>query len=244
MSLGQRLTALFKGRSQDDPRDDLDASYERQLALLQRTRRGAADVATSRKRLELQLRQLESRADELHAQAVAAVAAGQDERARELLVQRAALVRQVDDLAPQEAQVRAQEEQLQVQVARLAAKVEAFRSQKEALAAGYTAAEARGEVASALSGVGEELGSVDFAVQRARDRTEQMQAQAGALEELAALQTDALSPGAAAQRRLEELSGSGSVDDELARLKDVRALPGPPPAASPRAAGRKAQEKS
>lgn len=232
MSLGQRLSALFRGRSEDDPREELDASYDRQLALLQRTRRGAADVATSRKRLELQLRRLESRADDLHAQATAAVAAGEDGRARELLVQRAALVRQVDDLAPQEAQVRAQEEQLQVQVARLAAKVEAFRSQKETLAAGYTAAEAQGEVAAALSGVGEELGSVDFAVQRARNRTEQMQARAGALEELAALQVDALSPGDAAQRRLEQLSGGG-VDDELAQLKSRREAPALPTSREP-----------
>lgn len=219
MSLGERLSALFRGQREDDPREELDASYDRQLALLQRTRRGAADVTTSRKRLELQLRQLESRAEDLHARAAAAVAAGQDDRARELLVQRATLARQVEDLAPQEAQVRAQEEQLQVQVARLAAKVEAFRSQRDSLAAGFTAAQAQGEVATALSGLDEELGSVDFAVQRARDRTEQMQARAGALEELVALQADALSPGDAAQRRLDELSGNDTVDDELARLK-------------------------
>lgn len=240
MSLGQRLSALFRGRSEDDPREALAASYDRQLALLQRTRRGAADITTSRKRLELQLRQLEARAGDLHAQATAAVSAGQDDRARELLVQRAALVRQVEDLAPQEAQVRAQEEQLQVQVARLAAKVEAFRSQQQALAAGYTAAEAQGEIAAALSGVDEELGSVEFAVQHARNRTEQMQARAGALEELAALQADALSPGDAAERRLEQLSGGG-VEQDLAELKRQRPQPAVQPAARAAATGHDGQ---
>lgn len=227
MSLGRRLSALFKGDDEDDPRVELDASYERQVALLQQTRRGAADVTTSRKRLELQLRQLEARADDLHAQAVTAVGAGQDDRARELLTQHAGLIAQVDELGPAERQLRQQEEQLQVSVQRLEAKVEAFRGQKEALSAGYTAAEAQSRTTTALAGVDEELGDVGFALQRARDRTEAMQARAQALDELTA--TSALSPGDAALQRLEELSGGG-VDAELARLKQARPLPGPLPA--------------
>jgi phage shock protein A len=38
----------------EDPREVLDYSYSRQLDLLTRVRRGVADVATSRKRLDLQ----------------------------------------------------------------------------------------------------------------------------------------------------------------------------------------------
>ena len=43
----------------EDPREALDYSYQRQLEFLTRVRRGVADVATSRKRLELQADQLE-----------------------------------------------------------------------------------------------------------------------------------------------------------------------------------------
>ena len=43
----------------EDPRETLDYSYEKQLDLLQKVRRGVADVATSRKRLELQIGQLD-----------------------------------------------------------------------------------------------------------------------------------------------------------------------------------------
>src|ERR1700757_3703566 len=47
----------------DDPfppvRPDLDAAYERQLEMLTRVRRAVADVATSRKRLELKGTQLD-----------------------------------------------------------------------------------------------------------------------------------------------------------------------------------------
>jgi len=42
---------------------DLDYSYEKQLEMVQKVRRGLADVATSRKRLELQQTQLKASAD-------------------------------------------------------------------------------------------------------------------------------------------------------------------------------------
>ena len=38
----------------EDPREVLDYSYERQLEMLAKVNRGLADVATSRKRLEIQ----------------------------------------------------------------------------------------------------------------------------------------------------------------------------------------------
>ena len=49
----------------EDPRQTLDYSYQRQLELLQKVRRGVADVATSRKRIELQANQLNTQADKL-----------------------------------------------------------------------------------------------------------------------------------------------------------------------------------
>ena len=52
-------------RQPDDPREALDYSYQRQLETLQTVRRSVADVATSRKRIELQADQLEMRAAKL-----------------------------------------------------------------------------------------------------------------------------------------------------------------------------------
>ena len=207
MGFGDRLRAVFGGGDEDDPHAQLEQSYAAQAELLQTTRRGVANVVTSRKRLELQLRQLEERADALHAEAVELVRQGQDERARTLLTQHAGLLAQVDQLAPQERSLRASEEQLLAQVAQLEARVEAFRGEKDALAAGLTAAQAQAQATTALSGVDEELGDAGFALQRARDRTEELQAQADALVELTAI--GATSPGDAALRRLEELSGGG-----------------------------------
>lgn len=225
MSLGKRLSALFS--REQDPQEVLDASFDRQQELLQQTRRGAADVATARRRLELQLRQLQAQADTLHARATDAVKTGDDDTARAVLTRRAALIAQADELAPQERQLAQQQTQLEDGVARLAAKVEAFRSQKDALAAGLTAAQASEQVGQAMAGIDEELGDVGFAVQRARERTEAAQARAGALEELAAIGSPStLSPGDAAERTLQQLSGAG-VEDELAALKGAAPLPGP-----------------
>ncbi len=225
MGLGKRLSALFA--REQDPQEVLDASYDRQQQLLQQTRRGAADVATSARRLELQLRQLETEADSLHDDATAAVRGGDDDRARALLTRRAGLLQQVEELRPQQQQLATQQETLETAVSRLAAKVEAFRGQKEALSAGLTAAQAQEKVGQALAGVDEELGDVGFALQRARERTDAAQARAGALEELAEISsTSRLTPGEAAQRTLAQLSGGG-VEDELAALRGDRALPGP-----------------
>ena len=68
MSLARRIAMLFRAKANkaldraEDPREMLDYSYERQLELLQQVRRGLADVATSRRRVELQLAQLQQSA--------------------------------------------------------------------------------------------------------------------------------------------------------------------------------------
>ena len=59
---------------------------------------------------------------------------------------------------------------------RLQAKVEAFRTQKKTIKATYTAAEAQTRIGEAVSGISEEMGDVGMAVQRAQDKTAQMQA--------------------------------------------------------------------
>src|SRR2546423_14159602 len=96
MGMGQRLALIFKAKANkaldraEDPREVLDYSYQKQLELLTKVRRGVADVATSRKRLEIQMQQLQSSADKLQAQAQQAVGAGRDDLAREALTRRAA----------------------------------------------------------------------------------------------------------------------------------------------------------
>ena len=229
MSLSHRIAMLFRAKANkaldraEDPRELLDYSYERQLELLAQVRRGLADVTTSRRRVELQLTQLQQSAAKLQGQAQQALAAGREDLAREALTRRAAVTSQVGDLQGQQDSLQAEQDKLTAASQRLQAKVEAFRTRKETIKAAYTAADAETRIGEAVTGISEEMGDVGMAIQRAQDKTEQMQARAGALDELlasGALQ-DATLPGGRddLQSQLDALTAGHDVDGELARMK-------------------------
>ncbi len=96
----------------EDPREALDYSYEQQLELMQKVRCGVADVATSRKRVQLQVAQMQLLAGKLQAQAQEALAAGREDLAREALIRRAAVTSQISDLQGQQASLQAEEDKL------------------------------------------------------------------------------------------------------------------------------------
>jgi phage shock protein A len=239
MSLSKRLSLIFKAKASkvldraEDPRETLDYSYQKQLEMLQKVRRGLADVATSRKRVELQAEQLNASAGKLQQQAAAAVAAGREDLAREALTRRSAAQQQLTDLAQQQATLQGEQDKLEAASQRLQAKVEAFRTRKETIKASYTAAEAETRVGEAVSGISEEMSDVGMAMQRAEDKTAQMQARAGAIDELlasGALEDATGSTKDDIQVELERMSSKSDVESELAKLKS--ALPaGASPAA-------------
>lgn len=135
----------------DDPslnaRPDLDTAYERQLEILTRVRRAVADVATSRKRLELQANQLEQQIGKLGEQGRTAMEAGRRDLAEEAGVRRGAAREQLADLQRQYAGMQAEEGRLTVASQRLQAKVDAFRTRKEAIKAAHAVAQAAAEAA-------------------------------------------------------------------------------------------------
>jgi phage shock protein A len=240
MSIWRRIVALFRVKANkaldraEDPREVLDYSYEQQLETVQKVRRGLADVATSRKRVELQVKQLQLSAGKLQDQARQALSAGREDLARAALTRRAAVTSQISDLQDQRESLQGEEEKLTLASQRLQAQVDAFRTRKESLKAAYTAAEAETRIGEAVSGISEEMGDIGMAVQRAQDKTEQMQARAGALDELLASGAleDATVPGGRddIQSQLDALTAGHDVDDELARLKAQLPAPAAPPA--------------
>ncbi|MCW2757269.1 MAG: PspA/IM30 family protein [Nocardioidaceae bacterium] len=229
MGLWQRFTTLFKikaGKALDraeDPRETLDYSYQRQQEMLTKVRRGVADVATSRKRVEMQLAQLQKQQDKLTEQAQKAIDLGREDLAREALTRKSGLTAQITDLQGQVAQLQGEEEKLVGASQQLQSKVEAFRTRKETLKATYTAAEAQTKVNEAFSGISTEMGDVGAAIQRAEDKTAQMQARAGAIDELLASgaldEPGALGRGDDITRELEAMSSQSDVETELAALK-------------------------
>jgi phage shock protein A len=204
----------------EDPSVTLDYSYEQQLGMLQKVKKGVADVVTAKKRLELQTQKLEQELPKLEGQARDAIAAGREDLARAALERKAFAQQQLQGLDQQIAGLEEQQEKLVANEKRLSTKVEAFRSQKEVIKAQYSAAEAQVRIGEAATGLGEEMADVGLAIQRAQDKTEDMQARATALDELVELGTlEDMTGGTQLDRELAALSASSQVEDDLARLK-------------------------
>jgi phage shock protein A len=229
MSMMKRISLIFRAKANraldaaEDPRETLDYSYQRQLEMLTKVRRGVADVATSRKRIELQRNQLQTQASKLTEQAQKSLTMGREDLAREALTRKSALTGQIADLDAQHAQLQGEEEKLTLASQRLQAKVESFRTRKETIKATYTAAEAQTRIGEAFSGISEEMGDVGMAVQRAEDKTQAMQARAGAIDELIASgaldDVSSVNRGDDISRELDSMSAQSDVESELAALK-------------------------
>ena len=227
MSVLKRLTGIVQAKTNkvldrvEDPRETLDLSYEKQMEQLQQVRKGTADVATARKRIELQAQQLQSSANKLQDQARQALAQNREDLAREALSRRAGIATQLEQLKVQHDQLAAQQERLIATSQQLTARVEAFRTQKETMKASYTAAEAQTKIGEAVSGISESMSDTGMAMQRAQDKIAQMQARAGAVDEL--LQSGALTDLSGSsdpiQSELDKTSQAGQVELELAQLK-------------------------
>src|SRR5213080_3102659 len=214
----------------EKPSETLDYSYERQLELLQNVKRGVADVVTAKKRLEMQTQQLEQSVVKLETQARQAVSQGREDLARQALERKSAVQQQLQGLDQQVQGLEAQQEKLVASEKQLQAKIEAFRSQKEVIKAQYSAAEAQVRIGEAASGIGEQMAVTGLAIQRAKDKTEQMQARAAAVDEL--VETGALedftSDKTQLDRELAQLASQSQVDQELSQLKSELGAGGQP----------------
>ncbi len=227
MGLMKRVQTIFQAKSNaalnkmEDPRQTLDLSYEQQLENLTKVKRAVADVATARKRVEIQAEQLKAQGDKLADHAKAARGQNNEALAREALTRREAVAAQLKDLDTQHATIVEQEDKLTETAQRLQSEVEAFRTKKETIKASYTAAEASAHVSEAVSGISTSMGDAGAAMQRAQDKVAEMQARSGALDELLAsgALTDLTSPSDDIQAQLDKAGASSNVDAQLAALK-------------------------
>jgi phage shock protein A len=210
----------FLDRS-ENPNETLDYSYEEQLRQLQNVKRGVADVTTAKKRLELQYTSMQQQVEKLDGQARAALQAGKEDLAREALARKAAVQGQLDGIMQQGQQLEAQQQKLVDGQKTLQAKIEAFRTQKEVIKAQYSAAEAQVRIGEAATGIGEQMADVGLAINRAKDKTEQMQARANAIDELttSGALDDYTDGGDDIDRQLAQIGQGTQVDDELAKMK-------------------------
>ena len=227
MSMFGRMNTILQSKMSkvldkaEDPNETLDYSYEKQVQLLQNVRRSLADMVTSKRRLQMQHDKLQSDLARLDQQAKDALAANREDLARLALQRKVAMQQQIDNLDTQVAQLETQQQKLTDAEQRLQTKIETFRSTKESIKAQYTASQAQVQISEAATGISEEMADVGLAVQRAQDKTEQMQARAAALDDL--VETGALSDmsggGDDIDRQLAQLGSGNEVDAQLAAMK-------------------------
>jgi phage shock protein A len=240
MGLFSRLTTLFKAKmsklldNAEDPRETLDYSYEKQLELLQQVKRGIVEVTTSKKRLELQAGRIEGDLNKADEQARRAITAGREDLARIVLQRKTSAQQQLDGLDTQIQGLDLEQQKLMDAEQRLTAKVEAFRTRKEVIKAQYSAAEAQVKIGEAVSGISEEMTDIGLAIDRAENKTQELQARAGAIDEL--VQSGVLSDyselgsgtSSSVDRELDKLGADASVEAELAKLKQELGAGTPP----------------
>jgi phage shock protein A len=221
-SLWQRFRMIFGAKVSkaldraENPTETLDYSYEQQLTLLQNVKRGIADVVTA-----MQQTQLEQSVVKLETQARQALGSGREDLARQALERKSAVQTQLQDLDGQVHQLEDQQEKLVQNESELSARIESFRSQKEVMKAQYSAAEAQVRIGEAATGIGGKMADAGAAIERARSKTEEMQARAGAMDELIQSGTleDFTSDKTQLDRELAQMASQSQVESELAKMK-------------------------
>jgi phage shock protein A len=227
MTLFQRAHDILNAKANkaldaaEKPDEMLDLSYEQMLDHITKVRQALVTIAASRKQIELQEAQLQHSVDHLQDQAKAALSLGKEDLAREALSRKSAAQAQIDGMETQHQQLTEEEDKLTATLQALQQRVNQFRTQKETLKAQYAAASAAASVNESVAGISSTLGDSGAALQRAQDKIANMQARAGALDEL--LQSGVLEDVGGGdddiQKELDEAGGSADVDRELAALK-------------------------
>jgi phage shock protein A len=188
LSIRCRVTRIFQVRrnARSQPADPLQAvedAYADQLQLLDQARRGAADIAAHRRRLEIHLRRTSAEEAELEAQAEREVEAGRDDVARALLLRQAAARRRRAALSDQHQALTERELVLDEAVFELHSRIFDYRLRVQELKANHSAAQAELGMQEARRGIGR--GEAEAALRQAATEIRQLEARAAALRELA-----------------------------------------------------------
>ena len=217
----------------EDPGKVMDYSYSKQLEQLQNLRRSIADVVTNEKRLELQETEIQQQSDKLQMQAMQALQANREDLARQALQRKDLLQSQLVGYQQQLEQLHAQEGRLVDMERTISARIQAFRTQKEMVKAQYNAAQAQVKINETATGISQEMGEMNLAMQRAQDKVLSMQARANAMESLidsGTLGEQGLlgsGSGDSLDRELQQISSQQNIDAQLQAMKQQMQLGGP-----------------
>ena len=230
MSMMKRISMIFRAKANkaldkaEDPRETLDYSYQQQVEMLTKVRRGVADVATSRKRVELQINQLQTQSDKLTEQAQKALVDGpRGPGPRGADPQVRAAPADVPTSRPSTPSSRARRRSSPSPPSGCRPRSSPSAPARRRSRRPTPPPRRRPGSTRRSPGISEEMGDVGMAIQRAEDKTAQMQARAGAIDELIASgaldDASSISGGDDISRELESMSSQADVEAELAALK-------------------------
>ena len=201
-----------------DPRRVYAVAYQRQKELMGKVRQAKANVAASKSRLQAKTEEVrqnlswpESTPGQTHPE-------GREGLARLAQRRRQAALEELHGMEQQVQKLEQDEGALTLIEQRLAAEIEAFSTRQEVAAARYSTAEAQLRINEALAGLSEELASLGLVLERAEQRTEEMQAEASTF----ALTVDPNSPESEvlnSPRKATEGESDAASPADLKRLK-------------------------
>lgn len=205
----------------EDPRELLDNSYEKQKELLIKVKKGITELTTSKNQLITQKITLEKEVTKLTGQAQLLSDQGDDALATAALERKSSTQSRINSLTTQIEGLNKEQERLTKASRVLEMKIEQLKSEKESLKASYTAAEASVKINESLSGMGDELGNIGTAVDKAKSRTDEMNARSRAIGDLteSGVLSSPLDEGTNIDRELERCQMQGEASSELKAMK-------------------------
>lgn len=214
-----KTNALLDGMENTD--ETLDLSYEKMISALQEAKRHTADVVAERMSLEQQMTAAQKTIAQSDDDAHLALSKGREDLARQALTAKSTATTKLQSLQTAHDAIQAQETKLNEYCVTMQQRIDAFRTQKEVMKAQNSAANAQIKVTESLTGIGNQMGDAGNALQRAKDRTDHLQAKAAALDSMMAtgVLNDPLDSRTQTEKEIDALRSGSSVDDELAAMK-------------------------
>jgi len=223
----KRLPLLIKAKLSslldraEDPAEILDYGYERQVEQLYGMRRDVADLVTAKKRVAQQRDRRQRQFLQLQDSARRALELGREDLARQALERKRVVGLELVTLGQQVSDLERRQAEMIAHGRAARARVEQYRYRKEVVKAQYAAAKARVTISDAISVRSSQLREVGTALERTREKADDLHVRAGAIEELerAGTFTAVGADEDDIDRQLRELSSGGSIDAEISRMK-------------------------
>lgn len=149
----------------EDPRENAGGAYQRQLDLMEQIRLALVQVAQARRRLQSSAARLRSRLSGYQEQARTALAAGQDDLARQVLHRRHLAAAEVDALQGRIARLIQEEARLAQAEQQLAVRLDAFQTEREI---DQARSDARARIGDVLEQVSNDLARLGLTLAQTR----------------------------------------------------------------------------